>query len=196
MEVRTINDKLYIKGYVNITDKCSRVIKENNLAFKEKVEPTCFRRAINKADNILFLLNHNENRKLGSLRDGNIKLKEDNIGLFIEAEIDDKEVLDLYNNDGFSGFSYGFRTIKDSLSEENGVNVRTLKDIDLIEVSLLDSTETPAYYGTLINSIEKRSLEKEIRNFVSEELQEGDNSKELQELKDYANIIQEALDLI
>lgn len=207
MEIRKLeNNKLHIRGYVNITDKCSRVLRENNLAFKEKVEPGCFRRTLNKADDVLFLLNHNMDKKLGSLKEGNLVLKEDAIGLYLDAEVDSGELLSLYDNGGFSGFSYGFRTIKDSLSEENETKIRTLKDIDLIEVSLLDSTETPAYYGTLVTSIEKRSLEKEIRNFVAEELEEVEeiteddsienNSEELQKLKEYADLIKEVLELI
>lgn len=200
MEIRKLeNNKLHIRGYVNITDKCSRVLRENNLAFKEKVEPGCFRRTLNKADDVLFLLNHNMDKKLGSLKEGNLVLKEDAIGLYLDAEVDSGELLSLYDNGGFSGFSYGFRTIKDSLSEENETKIRTLKDIDLIEVSLLDSTETPAYYGTLVTSIEKRSLEKEIRNFIAEELEEDkteDNSAELQKIKEYADLIKEVLELI
>lgn len=198
MEIRKLeNNKLHIRGYVNITDKCSRVLRENNLAFKEKVEPNCFKRAINKADDVLFLLNHDMDKKLGSLKERNLTLKEDNIGLYIDAEVENEELLNLYENGGFSGFSYGFRTLKDSLTEENGVNIRTLKDIDLIEVSILDSKETPAYYGTLLTSIEKRNLDDiEKRNFIADELEEVDNSKYLNELKKYADIIDEVLELI
>ena len=210
MEIRKLeNNKLHIRGYVNITDKCSRVLRENNLAFKEKVEVGCFKRALSKADDVLFLLNHDMDKKLGSLKDGNLALKEDNIGLYIDAEVENEELLNLYNDGGFSsfsGFSYGFKTIDDSLKEENGTKIRTLKDIDLIEVSLLDSTETPAYYGTLVTSMETRSVEKEIRNFVAEELEEveetiednskEDNSEELRKLKEYADLIEEVLELI
>lgn len=202
MEIRKLeNNKLHIRGYVNITDKCSRVLRENNLAFKEKVEVGCFKRALTKADDVLFLLNHDIDKKLGSLKERNLTLKEDNIGLYLDAEVESEELTNLYNNGGFSGFSYGFRTIDDSLKDENGTKIRTLKDIDLIEVSILDKTETPAYYGTLVTSIEKRSLEKETRNFVADELEEveetrEDNSEELRKIKEYADLIEEVLELI
>ena len=200
MEIRKLeNNKLHIQGYVNITDKASRVISENGIKFSESVQPRCFQRALNKADDVLFLLNHDMDKKLGSLKDGNLVLKEDNIGLYLDAEVDSEELVNLYNDGGFSGFSYGFKTVDDSFEERNGNKVRTLKDIDLIEVSILDKTETPVYYGTLVTSIEKRSLEKEIRNFIADELEEEkieDNSEELQKIKEYADLIKEVLELI
>lgn len=207
MEIRKLeNNKLHIRGYVNITDKASRVICENGIKFTERVEPKCFKRALSKADDVLFLLNHDMDKKLGSLKDGNLVLKEDNIGLYLDAEVESEELANIYNDGGFSGFSYGFKTLDDVLEDRNGAKIRTLKDIDLVEVSILDNSETPAYYGTIVTSIEKRSLEKEIRNFVADELEETeepiednskeDNSDELQKLKEYTDLINEVLELI
>lgn len=197
MEIRKIDNKLHIEGYVNISDKKSRVIHENGVKFIEEVEPRCFQRALCRADDVDLLLNHDVNKKLGSIKEGNITLKEDNIGLYIRADIENEEAIKAYDEGGFSGFSYGFTTLKDKYRDwDNGLKLRTLKDINLIEVSLLDSKTTPAYYGTMV-SAETRGLNKsEIRNFVAEELEPIDNSNELQELKEYADIIKEVLELI
>lgn len=173
MEVRQLDDgSLHITGYVNITDKSSRVLKDNkgNL-FVERVEPRCFKRALEKNNNVEFLLNHDTSKKLGSITDGNLKLIEDNIGLKIEATVNNEEVRQAYKNGGFSGFSYGFQKIRDNFRYwDNGIQLRTLQDIKLIEVSLLDSTRTPAYFGSLVNveHREETATDKEIRAFSNE----------------------------
>ena len=183
MEVRQLDDgSLHITGYVNITDKKSRVLKDNkgNL-FVERVEPRCFKRALEK-NNVDFLLNHDTSKKLGSIADGNLKLIDDNIGLKIEATVNNEEVRQAYENGGFSGFSYGFQKIRDNFRDwDNGIQLRTLQDIKLIEVSLLDSTKTPAYFGSLVN-VEHREesvMDKEIRAF-SYELEEETELKEVE----------------
>ena len=86
MEIRLLDDgSLHITGYVNITDKPSRVLKDRKGDnFVERVEPRCFTRALNSGSNVKFLLNHNHNINLGSLDEGNLKLTEDNIGLKID----------------------------------------------------------------------------------------------------------------
>lgn len=184
MEVRKLdNGSLHITGYVNITDKSSRVLKDNkgNL-FVERVEPRCFKRALEKNNNVEFLLNHDTGKKLGSIADGNLKLTEDNIGLKIEATINNEEVRQAYENGGFSGFSYGFQKIRDNFRIwDNGIQLRTLQDIKLIEVSLLDSTRTPAYFGSLVNveHREETATDKEIRAF-SNELEEETELKEVE----------------
>ena len=198
MEVRQLDDgSLHITGYVNITDKKSRVLKDNkgNL-FVERVEPRCFKRALEK-NNVDFLLNHDTSKKLGSIADGNLKLIEDNIGLKIEATVNNEEVRQAYENGGFSGFSYGFQKIRDNFRDwDNGIQLRTLQDIKLIEVSLLDSTKTPAYFGSLVN-VEHREesvMDKEIRAFSYEleeetELKEVENNQMFSAFFDIENII-------
>ena len=159
MEIRLLDDgSLHITGYVNITDKPSRVLKDRKGDnFVERVEPRCFTRALNSGSNVKFLLNHNHNINLGSLDEGNLKLTEDNIGLKIDATVNHEEVRKAYENGGFSGFSYGFQAIKDNFRNwDNGLKLRTLQEIRLIEVSLLDSKTTPAYFGSMVN-VEHRS---------------------------------------
>ena len=183
MEVRQLDDgSLHITGYVNITDKPSRVLRDSKgHNFVERVEPRCFKRALEK-NNVDFLLNHDTSKKLGSIADGNLKLIEDNIGLKIEATVNNEEVRQSYENGGFSGFSYGFQKIRDNFRDwDNGIQLRTLQDIKLIEVSLLDSTKTPAYFGSLVN-VEHREetvTDKEIRAF-SYELEEERELKEVE----------------
>lgn len=177
MEVRKLDDgSLHITGYVNITDKPSRVLTDSKgESFVERVEPRCFSKALSTGANVKLLLNHNHNIHLGSLDEGNLKLTEDNIGLKINATVNNEEVRKAYNEGGFSGFSYGFKKIKDNFREwDNGIKLRTLQEIRLIEVSLLDSKTVPAYLGSLVNveHREENGIDTEIRAF-SNKLEEN-----------------------
>lgn len=201
MEIRLNDNILHIEGYVNVTEKKSRLITENGKTFREIVKPTVFQRAISKADNVEFLLNHDPNLKLGDIKSG-VKLYEDSIGLKIEANITDENAIRSYNDNGkFNGFSFGFIANKDNFTVEDGVNIRKLEDIDLIEVSLLEVGYTPAYYGTLVLNAERRSINDkpiEYRELIVENITEdnttednNDNSNvdELENIREYFNLM-------
>lgn len=185
MEIRKLdNGSLFITGYVNITEKPSRIMKNETGNFVERVESRAFTKALLRGNNVKFLLNHNHDKHLGSLEEGNLKLKEDNIGLKIEATINNDEVRELYENGGFNGFSYGFKKIKDEYRTwEPGVKLRTLKDIVLTEVSLLDSSTTPAYFGTMVNVEQRSEGEDDVEmRYFSTKL-EDEKPKEIREVE-------------
>ena len=82
MRIEVRSDKVIIDGYVNAVGRDSRpVIVEKRGRVVEQIVPGTFSKAIKRAKNIKILLNHLENREIGSTQDGNLKLYEDNIGL-------------------------------------------------------------------------------------------------------------------
>lgn len=98
-----------------------------------------------------ILLNHDYNRDLGGTKDGNLELVEDNIGLHARATITDKEVIEKARNNQLVGWSFGFQDREvENKKDENNFPLRDVKDLDLIEVSILDNTKIPAYDGTLV----------------------------------------------
>ena len=111
-----------------------------------------------KADNVDLLFNHDRNRKLGSVVDGNLELFEDAIGLRAICTVEDEEVIRKAQNNELRGWSFGFICNEDSWEERDGINRRYVKELSLLEVSILD--KTPAYIAT---SIEARGEESVIR---------------------------------
>lgn len=113
-----------------------------------------FKRALQRDNDVHILLNHDWNRDLGSIEQGNLILEEDNIGLHAQATIKDKYVAEAARNGDLVGWSYGFEPLGDEyekpVSYENGMPVVAVRDINLYEVSILDRHKTPAYEGTLI----------------------------------------------
>ena len=159
VEVRS-DGKLEISGYVNAIDRYSKELYGSKGKFIEKVAPTVFQRALEKARNVDMLLNHDVRRKLASMEDGTLELKEDNIGLHAKAVISDTEVIEEARCGNLKGWSFGFRALNDSWQEDGSVAKRTLEEIDLMEVSLL--TIEPAYIATSIQvrseGVEQRSI--------------------------------------
>ncbi len=189
MKVELREDSVLISGYVNAVERYSKPIFENLngklTQFVERVKSGTFKRALERNDNVLVLLNHDYNRKLASSGDGTAQLTEDNIGLRAEVTITDAEVMQKAKEGKLSGWSFGMKVNSDKLGTENEMVSRTIDDLDLIEVSVLDDTKRPAYNGT---SIEKReSGEIEIREF-KEEQEKEEQEEQKEEQVDYEKL--------
>jgi len=177
MRVEIRNDSVLISGYVNAVERLSKPIRETLhgriRTFLERIKAGVFRNALKKNDNVLVLLNHDENRVLASTKDGNAVLEEDNIGLRAEITITDKEVVQKARDGKLSGWSFGFIANDDVITSEGKDEIRTVTDLDLLEVSILDDTKAPAYYGTSIETREGGARMKEIRAESFEQTEEG-----------------------
>ena len=71
MRVEIRNNSIIIDGYVNAVARDSRLIPDVKGSFREQIVPKAFQRALEKAENVDILLNHDKNRKLGSTTEGN-----------------------------------------------------------------------------------------------------------------------------
>lgn len=173
------------------------MITEGGKTFRERIKTGAFQRSINQRDNIDFLLNHDTNIKLGSIKDGNLELCEDNIGLRISATVDNPEVLKSYEEGEFRGFSFGFISKSDDFRPwDNGTQLRTVKELDLIEVSLINEKQIPAYTGTMILNAERRSINDKpieyrelIIGNITEDKDNDIEAKELESMRDYYNLM-------
>ncbi|MGL4735887.1 MAG: HK97 family phage prohead protease [Cellulosilyticaceae bacterium] len=159
LEVRS-DGKIEVSGYVNAIDRYSKELYGAKGKFIEKVAPTVFQRALEKASNVDMLLNHDMRRKLASVEERTLELKEDAIGLHAKAVISDEEVIKEAECGNLKGWSFGFRALEDRWEDNASVAKRTLADIELLEVSLL--TIEPAYIATSVqvrsNDVEQRCI--------------------------------------
>ena len=150
MDIRIRNDSVELSGYVNAVERLSKPLKDRLGTFVERIKAGAFKRALERADDVRILLNHDWTRDLGGLKDGNLELTEDAIGLRFRALITDKEVVKEAKEGKIIGCSFGFTDRDVEQGEENGLTVRNVKDLDLYEVSLIDRSKVPAYDGTLV----------------------------------------------
>ena len=202
MKINVRADTVEISGYVNAVERNSKPLMSRIGQFIERICKGAFKKAIQRNNDIHILLNHNWDKDLGSTKEGNLELNEDNIGLFARATINDPEVVQKAKNGDLVGWSFGFadRDVQNSL--ENGIPTRAVKDLDLYEVSILDRTKSPAYEGTLItarsetNEIHFRGADfiDEVNVSIEEEKalkNETDEDKPQEETKDDTNEKQE-----
>ena len=160
MKVEVRNNKIIIDGYVNAVERESKVLYDTRGEFIEKIRAGVFQKALERADNVRVLLDHDKDRELADTKSGKAKLYEDNIGLRAIVEIEDTEVIDKAKNNKLRGWSFGFLCNKeDRKTNEDGIEERVVRDLDLLEVSIIDDRKYPAYIGT---SIEMRDDEKKI----------------------------------
>ena len=179
MKVEIRNNAVNIDGYVCVVERESRIMSSpSGKKFIEKVKAKTFQKALEKNDSVDLFFNHLENRNLGNTKD-NIRLWEDNIGLRAQATITDPEVIEKARNNQLSGWSFGFKDLKPNWQDgQDGIARRTLEDIQLTEVSILD--KIPAYIATSWELRDGDGTVVETR--ITEEMQQMDNMDEESEM--------------
>ena len=180
MRVEVRNNKILIDGYVNAVERESKVLYDTRGQFIEKIRAGVFQRALEKAENVRVLLDHEPDRELADTKSGKAKLYEDNIGLRAIVEIEDTEVIDKAKNNKLRGWSFGFLCNKeDRKTNEDGIEERVVRDLDLLEVSIIDDRKYPAYIGT---SIEMRDDKVKVVEYRTGQFSEIDIKEEPEQL--------------
>lgn len=173
MDIEIRGDSVVISGYVNAVERYSKPIRANLRGkmqrFIEKIKAGAFETALKRNKAVKVLLNHNKDRELANTIDGTAKLEEDNIGLRAEVTITDAEVVEKAKNHRLVGWSFGFYSNSDEVAEGATIATRTVNDMDLMEVSILDDTRSPAYYGTSIETRSEDGEVMEIRENIADE---------------------------
>lgn len=163
IEVRADNT-VHVRGYVNVTGRDSRPLRDVRGPFIEQVVPGTFRAALNTGNPVELRFDHS--RVLGRTTDGVLSLTEDSIGLKAEATVNDAELAEKARKKQLRGWSFGFIKKKDRWEGENPRR-RYLEDLELREVSILDVT--PAYIATSIETRGEDSDLVEYRMDIGEE---------------------------
>ena len=180
-------DQVQIEGYVNAVDRFSKPIQDNRGSFIERILPKAFARALKRNKKVRVLLNHDPTRELANTADGTARLTEDSIGLRAKVTIKDPEVVQLAREKKLVGWSFGFRNPEQEFSTNSaGLSERTISNLTLDEVSILDNTRSPAYYGTMIEArdededgagiVERRSIVEPQAEYATIENEEGGES--------------------
>lgn len=159
MELQNNEDGSYkIGGYINVTNRESETLynKKNGKYFKEIMTSGVFEDALERAEEIPLLLEHNWDEKLASTSLGDLKLREDNIGLRFEATIKDESLYQKIKAGIINSCSFGFKVLRERVECINSKLDRRF--VDAIELrSIL--VKNPAYVGSLCES---RSYEDEL----------------------------------
>lgn len=181
MRVEIRSDHAMIEGYVNVVERESRMLRDAYGPFVEVVKAGTFAKALERNKNVELKFNHRQH--LGDMADGSVELREDPIGLYARAKVKDPNIIEKAKNKELRGWSFGFACRnadwEETKAADNSVTrKRSLRDIDLREVSILD--KTPAYIAT---SIEMRDEGEELVEFRSAPDEEIEVIEEKREVK-------------
>ncbi|ADH91619.1 phage prohead protease, HK97 family [Ancylobacter novellus DSM 506] len=129
-------------------------------AFREFLRPGCFSRSLRETPDVLALLHHDPGRILGRVSAGTLQLREDAQGLRFELEADPstpdgQTAIGTVSRRDIKGCSIGFRVVEEDWDTDGaGFPVRTILDVDLLEMSLVG---WPAYESTNAEMVKQRN---------------------------------------
>lgn len=118
----------------------------------ERVEPGAFTESLNRGDDVLATVNHNNDLLLGRRSAGTLRLGDGRHALHVEidnpATTAGRDVATSIARGDIAGMSFTFVCRKDTWQEKKGVPLRIVQVADLLEVSAVAS---PAYPDTSVS---------------------------------------------
>lgn len=122
------------------------LLSEPLMGFREKIAPGAFTKTIQSAD-VRGLLNHDRNFVLGRTKAGTLRLSEDSKGLAMENDPPATQwaadLLVSMRRGDINQMSFAFYTIKDKWETTNGETIRTLEEVELLDVSVVTVAAYP-----------------------------------------------------
>jgi len=126
-------------------------IHDRGGSFMEQIAPGAFKRTIGQRTPVLQF-DHGAHPLIGSIPLGRItSISEDNHGLRVRARLSDnwlvEPVRDAIRDGAVTGMSFRFRVISDQWDQRDGVDHRTISEVELFEVG---PVVFPAYESTTV----------------------------------------------
>ncbi len=154
LDLRQADNGTTLYGYAALFDSPSEP-----MPFIEYVKRGAFSKTLNDGADVRLLIDH-EGVPLARTKSGTMRLKEDERGLAVEADLDPMNpdaarVISAMKRGDLSQMSFAFRTIKDQFSDDR--MVRELREVQLYDVSVVTF---PAYEET-VAEIRSRLLQTE-----------------------------------
>ena len=161
-EMRETEEGMTFTGYAAVFNSDSEP-----LPFIERIEPGAFRGSLRNRNDIKMLWNHDSGQPLASTRAGNLRLTEDDRGLFVEATLPrttlGNDVRELVSTGIVDSMSFGFTVARGGDEWSVDGSVRTLKKVVLREVSIVSFPAYPATAGsTAVRGLDKVAKRAEV----------------------------------
>lgn len=143
IEVRAAGDDITLAGYAAVYDSLSLDMG----GWREMIAPGAFARSL--SGDIRALYDHDTGLVLGRTKSGTLKIYDDARGLRVEVNPPNtamaRSVVESIRRGDIDQMSFGFRTIRDKWTGQGETMIRTLEDVELLEVSFV---AFPAYPET------------------------------------------------
>lgn len=143
LQLRTGENGRTIGGYAAIFNSVADI----GGFFREQIAPGAFESALD--GDVRALFDHDTAHVLGRTKSGTLRLAEDDKGLAVEIDLPDTSIArDLaasMERGDIDGMSFGFRVTKQEWDESGEIPLRTIREVELFEVSVVTF---PAYTDT------------------------------------------------
>ncbi|HPQ11600.1 MAG TPA: HK97 family phage prohead protease, partial [Bacillota bacterium] len=125
----------------------------------EEIAPGAFKKSISER-NVVALVNHDATKVLGSLGAGTLRFDDRDDGLYIEVDLPDttyaRDAYEVIARGDIKTMSFGFQPIITETRSEAGVDIVTLKEVKLFEVSFM--VAFPAYEDTTSVAVTRSTI--------------------------------------
>lgn len=168
IEVRTRGDGgVVVRGHAAVFDSPTMIGPAVG-GFEEVVAPGAFAKTLADGADVRFLFNHNPDLILARTKSGTLTLREDRVGLAVEAQLAPtsvgRDLAILLERGDVSQMSFGFRVVQDKWDtvKRDGISVerRTVLEAQLLDVS---GVTYPAYDETDL-ALREATLARELRD--------------------------------
>lgn len=171
VEARADDEKRTLVGYAAVFNSDTTI----GDYFIERIAPGAFADTIRGGD-IRALIGHDPGRVVGRTKSGTLRLVEDSKGLRAEIDVPDtsdgRDLWTLVERGDISGMSFGFRVTKQEWDESGDMPIRTIRGIELFEVS---AVAFPAYDDTTIGVRSLEAIRAEAEAARAEEQRKAEN---------------------
>jgi HK97 family phage prohead protease len=142
-------DQHTVTGYAAVFGEETEIGPVPGWGWGEVIERGAFSEALQRGDDVSFLINH-AGLPLARTSSGTLTLTEDQRGLRIDTVLDGSDpdvqrILPKMQRGDLSKMSFAFRAEKEEWDETGDHPVRTIKSVELFDVSIVTD---PAYEGT------------------------------------------------
>ena len=134
--------------------------------FREQIAPGAFKPSL--TGDVRALFDHDSSHVLGRTKSGTLRMSEDEHGLAVEIDLPDtqtgRDLRESMARGDIDGMSFGFRVTKQEWDESGETPLRTIREVELFEVSVVTF---PAYADTevALRSLEDTRKEQRQKNF-------------------------------
>jgi HK97 family phage prohead protease len=139
VEIETRDGESFITGYASVFHMPDDPGTEYQLFpdLKERIMPRAFNRALQEKHDAAALFNHDPNMILGRVSSGTLRLSKDHRGLRYEVKPPSTraDVVESIQRKDVKGSSFGFRVLEQKFRTEEGIDIREIHSVELLDVS-------------------------------------------------------------
>lgn len=156
-------EEIVLGGYASVFNERTTLWE----GFDEVIAPGAFSRALSENQDIRCLFNHNWENILGRTKAGTLILEEDERGLKFEVKLPDttvaRDLAKSIERGDVNQCSFGFIPTEEEIDYKSDPVLRTIKEVDLYEVSIVT---IPQYESTEVSLVRSKEDVDEYRSLI------------------------------